>query len=203
MLKIDVGCGATTRPGFLGMDVAGTPDVLCNVAVDPWPFDDASADHIYSSHCLEHIEHKFLMHVFKEMSRVAADGALIEIWHPHAFHSDAFVLGHVNYLSEAIYDHLGCTYRAFWKDVLATQWVLEEIRYSVESFVLEDIKSAGMEIEFAVCYLRDVIKEFGIFFRVDRTETQGPCNYQRFVCNFPERTTTIMRLSDGPRKEAL
>jgi tetratricopeptide (TPR) repeat protein len=135
------------------------------------------------------------------MTRVAANDALIELWHPHAFHSDAFVFGHINRLSETLYDHLGCTFRSSWKDYLGAQWILQEIWYRVEPFVLEDIKNEGIEIDFAVCYLRDIIKEIGVFIRVDRTGSTGPGNYGRFVCH--DRVHTSMRLSDGPRGEAL
>jgi hypothetical protein len=198
MLKVDIGCGAAKRAGFIGVDIGGNPDLVCDVAVEPLPFDDLSADHIYSSHTLEHINNINLPHVFKEMTRITAADGLIEIWHPHVFHSDAYLFGHVNYLSEAIYDHLGCTHRSFWKGFLGAQWVLEEIRYRVEAFVLEDIRSMGMEVEFALCYLRDVIKELGIFIRVDRTGEPRPDKFSRFVCS--DRKSPIIRLSDGPRR---
>jgi SAM-dependent methyltransferase len=201
MLKLDIGCGAAKRSEFIGVDFTGNPDILCNVAIERLPFEDSSVDHIYSSHCLEHIEQNHLLHLFQEMTRVAADDALIELWHPSAFHSETFVFGHVSYLSEAIYDHLGCTYRSFWKDWLGAQWVLREIRYNVEPFVLEDLKVAGIEVDFAVCYMHDVFKEMGIFIQVHRNGSSKPNNYCRFVCN--DRDRTIMQLSSGPRRQAL
>jgi predicted SAM-dependent methyltransferase len=128
MLKLDIGCGGSKRPEFIGVDVAGHPDVVCDIARERLPFDDASADHVYSGHCIEHIDKNDLLHVFQEMTRVCADGGLLEIWHSHAAHSDAFVLGHLNYLSEALYDHLGCSQRNFWKPFLGGAWILEQIR---------------------------------------------------------------------------
>ena len=70
------------------------------------------------------------------MIRVCADGGLLEIWHPHAAHSDAFVLGYISYLSERIYDHVGCSQRDFLKTFSGRrggrQWILEEICYDVD-----------------------------------------------------------------------
>jgi Methyltransferase domain len=199
MLKIDIGCGAAKRPGFIGVDVMGEPDVLCDISSERLPFEDLSADHIFSAHCLEHIAHSSLYHVFKEITRIAANDALIEIWHPHASHSDAFVLGHVNCLSEALYAGL----RQYWSDYLGAQWILQEIRYSIEPHVLEDIKNARMGIDFAVCYLREIIKEIGIFARIDRTGSTKAENYSRFVCQCYDREHTITQLSDGPRLTAV
>src|SRR5215216_4243908 len=138
MLQIDIGCGADKRPNFVGVDITGQPDLLCDISQERLPFDDSSADHVYSSHCLEHIAHNRLGHVFQEMTRVCSDGGLIEIWHPHVSHSDACVLGHITHLSEAIYDHLGCTWRSAWKPTFGgAQWILREVRYGVDRHVLD------------------------------------------------------------------
>lgn len=204
MLKLDIGCGSAKRPQFIGIDFFGQPDILCDIARERLPFHDASADHIYSAHCLEHIEQRNLLHVFQEMTRVCTDRGLIEIWHPHASHSEAFVLGHINYLSEAVYDHLGCSQRAFWSVYFGgAQWILQEVRYGVDAFVLEDIGSAGVDVDFAVSYLREVVREIGIFVRVDRSGEPGPLSYSRSVCATWNRQDTIMRLSDGPRQTPL
>jgi predicted SAM-dependent methyltransferase len=203
MLKLDIGCGSLTRKDFIGVDIVGQPDVLCDIAHQRLPFEDLSVEHIYSSHCIEHIEHNHLAHVFQEITRVSADGGLIEIWHPHASHSDAFVLGHINYLSEALYDHLGCTYRAFWKDCFGAEWVLQEIGYSVDSFVLEDIEHSGMEIDFAISYLREVIRELGVFVRINRSEPVQELTYRRSVYKTGDRQHAILELSHGPRRQAL
>jgi hypothetical protein len=199
MLKIDLGCGLAKRPGFTGVDFAGEPDVLCDIATNPLPFADLSVDHIFSSHCLEHISIDSLPHVFKEITRIAADNALVEIWHPHPSHSDSFILGHVSHLSEAIY--LG--FRHYWTNFLGAQWIIQEIRYGIESHVQDDMKLAGIGIDFAICYLREIIKEIGIFARIDRTGAAPHENYTRFVCRCYDREHTIMQLSNGPRRTAL
>jgi hypothetical protein len=204
MLKLDIGCGSAKRPQFIGIDVSGNPDVLCDVAVNNLPFDDLSVIHVHSSHCFEHITQQSLIHVFQEVTRVSANDGLLEFWHPHAFHGDAFVFGHINYLTEALYSHLGCLYRSGWKATLGAQWVIQEIRYGVEPFVIEDMKRAGIGLDFAVSYMHDVVKEMGVFIRVDRTDSSvQPNNYSRFVCSFGERAHKITQLSDGPRLTSL
>src|SRR5262249_36274695 len=109
------------------------------------------------------------------------------------------VLGHFNLLSEELYVGL----RHYWSDYLGARWIIQEIRYSIEPHVLEDIKNAGVGIDFAVSYLREIIKEIGIFARIDRTGSTRPKNYSRFVCRSYDREHTITQLSDGPRSTAL
>jgi hypothetical protein len=179
-------------------------DVLCDISSDRLPFDDLSVDHVYSAHSIEHIAQDRLLHVFQEMTRVSAHGGLIELWHPHVSHSDAFVFGHINYLSEALYDHLGCSHRAFWAQGFGgAQWILEEVRYGIDQFVLEDVQEAGIDIDFAVSYFREIIKELGAFIRVDRSGVPGPSQYRRSVCVMWNRTDTIRQLTDGPRRRSL
>jgi len=202
MLKIDLGCGPTKRPDFVGVDSSWDTDVRCDIASERLPFDDKSVEHIFSSHCLEHIPHNNLYHVLQEISRVAADDALIEIWHPYAFHGDAFVLGHLNYLSEELYAGL----HFYWRDYLSAAWVIQEVRYCVESHVLEDIRAAGIDEDFAVCYMHATVREIGIFMRVKRgTPTpQWPPEtdyYGRSVCL--DREHPILQLANGPRTKPL
>ncbi len=203
MLKLDIGCGPLKRSGFTGIDVTGEPDILCDVSREKLPFDDGSADHVFSSHCLEHIEYGRLLHVFSEMTRVCAQGGLIELWHPHVSHEDAYIFGHVNRLSESLYDHLGCTHRSFWKNVFGgSQWILQEIRYGVDKSVLEEMQSRNIDIDFAVSFFRNVIREMGVFIRVDRTGMSGSSHYLRSVSLPWQRADVILPLLSGPRKRS-
>jgi tetratricopeptide (TPR) repeat protein len=202
MLKIDLGCGPNKRPDFIGVDFLWDPDVRCDISSDRLPFDDMSADHIFSSHCIEHISHNDLYHVLREIARVAADDALIEIWHPHTTHGDAFVLGHVNYLSEELYAGL----HFYWREYLGAAWTMEEVRYCVAPHVLQDIKAAGIDEDFAISYMQGVAREIGVFMRVKRglPSPQWPPEtdyYRRLLC--VERDQPILRLADGPRTKPL
>lgn len=55
-LKLNIGCGDTRRPGFIGVDVRpcrGADYVL--PAWDLHPFDPETVDEVYSRHALEHL----------------------------------------------------------------------------------------------------------------------------------------------------
>jgi SAM-dependent methyltransferase len=85
-VKLDIGCGRHKRPGYIGCDFIGEPDVLMDLR-NPWPFEDNSVDTIYSHHALEHFDRDEIRPLFCEAWRVLKpDGCLIGIV-PHG-HSD-------------------------------------------------------------------------------------------------------------------
>ena len=90
-LKIDLGCGASKKPGYIGVDsvAADGVDHVINIQHDPLPFKDKSVDEIYSSHCFEHIDNFIL--TFREISRISREGALLEFWTPHAWSNEGFM----------------------------------------------------------------------------------------------------------------
>lgn len=57
IIKLDLACGQNKREGFTGVDIAGNPDIIHDLNVYPYPFDDNSVDEIYCSHYVEHIPH--------------------------------------------------------------------------------------------------------------------------------------------------
>src|SRR5262249_30324962 len=84
-----------------------------------------------------------------------------------------------------------------------SQWILQKVRYGIDPHVLEDLKSANIDIDFAISYFREVIREIGVFVRVDRNGSVGPSNYSRSITYWGGRQDIIMRLSDGPRHQPL
>ena len=56
-MKIDIGCGANKKPGYLGVDKTPGPavDFVINFEADRLPFGDDTVEAIYSSHCIEHL----------------------------------------------------------------------------------------------------------------------------------------------------
>lgn len=57
-IRIDIGCGGSKMPGFLGIDIAPYPgvDVVWNIENTPWPFlEDESVITAVASHVMEHI----------------------------------------------------------------------------------------------------------------------------------------------------
>jgi hypothetical protein len=83
MIQIDLGCGMNKQAGFIGVDrypLSGV-DVLVNLN-QTLPFRDDSADLIFASHSLEHVE--ALPAIMKELYRISKHGAQICIIAPYS-----------------------------------------------------------------------------------------------------------------------
>jgi len=59
MVKVDIACGQNKREGFIGIDIAPAKevDIVHNLNVYPWPFEDNEVDEFNCSHYIEHIKH--------------------------------------------------------------------------------------------------------------------------------------------------
>ena len=173
--KIDIGSGGFKRPGYIGVDILPPGgnnhdiDVVCDIEREKWPLADNSVSHIFSSHCLEHVDMRNLFHIYKEMTRVAADGCKIEIWNPYAFHRDATIISHTTYLTEETYYHFCCGQQAAWAVGLGGKWFLEEVRYHVDPRAIESLEDIGIPADVAINHFNNIVKEFGIFVVVDKT----------------------------------
>lgn len=64
-VQIDLGCGAYPKLGYIGNNWYGIrsqketgngPDMVCDLAVSPIPFDNSAVDEVRSSHFLEHVD---------------------------------------------------------------------------------------------------------------------------------------------------
>lgn len=74
-LRIDLGCGANKKEGFLGVDSYQFPGVdLVHDVTKPWPWEDDSVDEVYCAHLLEHLtnfDNRWeRVHFFNELYRV-------------------------------------------------------------------------------------------------------------------------------------
>jgi SAM-dependent methyltransferase len=82
-LRIDIGSGPRPRGGFYALDQLELPgiDIVAdlNQPLDGLP--DSCAEHIFSSHTLEHVER--LLPLLAEIHRIARPGGVIEIVVPH------------------------------------------------------------------------------------------------------------------------
>jgi len=60
MKKLDLACGNNKKGAdWIGVDVSKTSsvDIVHDLNIYPWPFEDNSIDEIYCSHYIEHIKH--------------------------------------------------------------------------------------------------------------------------------------------------
>lgn len=84
-MKLDLGCGPRKKEGFLGVDQYAMEgvDVVLNIGVDPWPWEDGTVEEINASHFLEHLTAAQRVHFMNEACRVMKDGAKATIITPH------------------------------------------------------------------------------------------------------------------------
>lgn len=88
---VDIGAG--TNPDFRANETA---DKLPHPGLDyqfdvraTWPFDDDSVQGLISNHCLEHLPHDDISHVFREAARVLVDDGWFEVSVPVGCDADA------------------------------------------------------------------------------------------------------------------
>jgi hypothetical protein len=89
-VKIDLGSGPNKREGFIGVDVRqfqkdgkDMVDVICNLGVDKWPWQDETVEEAYCSHMVEHLKPEERVHFVNELHRVMKKGAKAQIITPH------------------------------------------------------------------------------------------------------------------------
>ena len=82
MAVLDLGCGPDKLPGAIGMDMnpASKADVIHDLDVRPWPFEDSTFDHIRAENVLEHVVD--FIGAMEEIHRVARPDATVQIRMP-------------------------------------------------------------------------------------------------------------------------
>jgi ubiquinone/menaquinone biosynthesis C-methylase UbiE len=83
MKKLNLGCGADIKEGYINLDFMKLPgvDIVHNINQFPWPFKDNEFDLVFASHVLEHVED--LVKTMKELKRICKNNAKIIIRGPH------------------------------------------------------------------------------------------------------------------------
>lgn len=188
-IRIDLGCGNAKREGFIGLDYVELPDVdhVLDLTEDRYPFDDDTVDEVFSAHFLEHIDAP--NHVFGEIGRICRDGARIEFWTPYGFTNEAFLYGHVHFLTEEPWMHFCVSHRDAHAEMLGGRWLLHRINFVIQPHVVAEIEAQGFSLDFAVRYFKGVVHEFGVEVEF-RRDPAAPVV-------MPERTWSTERF--GPR----
>lgn len=91
-LKLDLACGLAKKPGFLGVDIAGSSDadIVFDLREVPWPWADASVGEVHCAHFFEHLTSEERLRFVHELHRVLVPGGVATIVVPHA-HSDGAI----------------------------------------------------------------------------------------------------------------
>ena len=105
-MQLNLGCGAKPMAGYVNVDMsplAGV-DVVHDLDVFPWPFDDGSADRVVAEHVFEHVANpvEFVL----ECWRVLTDGGELVIECPHWTSENAFTdPTHVRFVTDRTFDY--------------------------------------------------------------------------------------------------
>lgn len=78
-LKLELGCGQNVSEGFIGVDLVEgeNVDIVHDLNVFPWPFEDDSVIHIRAYHIFEHL--KDTIRVMNECYRILKPGGILEL----------------------------------------------------------------------------------------------------------------------------
>ena len=91
-MKLNLGCGSVILKDFVNVDKFDfyKPNIVHDLEVFPYPFQDNSVDEIILSHVLEHIGQipDVFNKIIKELYRICRNGSLINIIVPHPRHDD-------------------------------------------------------------------------------------------------------------------
>ncbi len=99
VIKLDLGCGKTRQPDFIGIDnnMYADPDIVASLDSYPLPIKDSSVDEIYCNHVLEHLEDPIAF--IKEVHRICKAGAVVNLIVPH------FTRGYSSFVHKHGFDH--------------------------------------------------------------------------------------------------
>lgn len=133
-LRVNLGCGAKPKPGFLGVDLGEhtAADVRMDVLAYLASLPDRSVAEVYSRHMLEHLDPPALRTLIEQLDRVLMPGGAMQIIVPHFsnpyFHSDpthrqAFGVHSFSYLCET-----SCLHRKVPAYASVKGWHLAAVR---------------------------------------------------------------------------
>src|SRR5262249_54132179 len=165
--RLDIGCGSAKKDGYFGLDMDPEvkPDLLLDVASDPWPFRNDCIEYIYSNHAFEHISGPDYKQVRREMMRVCKHEAQVEIWTPYGLSRDAFINGHRMMLNENQWKHFCYEHDRVWfRGAGYLLW--EESEYNLNEGVLEELRAMNINFKFGLARMFDIAKEWCVRLQV-------------------------------------
>lgn len=169
LLKIDIGCGKNKKEGFKGMDqyVMDGVDIVHDIRITPWPFEDSSVDEVHCSHFLEHLDNLERVAFLNELYRVMKVGAKALIITPHWASNRAYgdFTHKGNPVSEMMYYYISkewrktqaphtdiefnkdgytCDFEAGWGYSFGPELALRDTNY--QQFALANYKEAAQDL---------------------------------------------------------
>ena len=112
-MKINIGSGNKPIEGYEGVDIKDYGQEYVFDIEEEWEIESNSVDEIYSSHCLEHVQH--INFVMSEMYRICKPDTVLRIKVPYFKSEGAFRdPGHVRFFTEYTFYYFN---KAFAKQV--------------------------------------------------------------------------------------
>lgn len=89
-MRLNLGSGTQTLPGYCNVDLVALPgvDVVHDLDLYPWPFDDTEVKEIIAQDVFEHVDDP--VGFMTECHRVLETGGTLLIKSPHWLHQDAY-----------------------------------------------------------------------------------------------------------------
>ena len=91
-MKLNLGCGSKILEGYTNVDKFDyyKPDIVHDLEITPYPFEENSIDEIILNHVLEHIgqDPNIFNNIIKELYRICKNKTVIHIRVPHPRHDD-------------------------------------------------------------------------------------------------------------------
>lgn len=106
MIRINLGCGSDRMAEFVNVDVSPNvgADVVHDLDVGPWPFDDGAAELLIAQDVFEHVREPLLF--MRESHRILAVGGAMLLKVPHWMHQDAYTdPTHRRFCTEYTFDY--------------------------------------------------------------------------------------------------
>jgi SAM-dependent methyltransferase len=104
---LDIGCGVNKTPGATGMDInpRTDADVIHDLDLLPYPFEDSQFDEVIGRHVIEHVRDPLA--VMCELHRITKPGGIVKLVAPHWTNPDwATDLTHRNHLNSYSFRNL-------------------------------------------------------------------------------------------------
>lgn len=189
-MKLNLGCGHNKFAGCVNVDAFQecNPDVVFNVEVTPWIWDDSSVDAVIFNHSLEHMgqQSSVFLGIMKELYRVCKNNAVIEINVPHPRH-DNFISDptHVRIITPALFALFDKKNNDEWKlkgfpnspfaHYLGVDFVTTDVEVVIAdpySQMFSDGKISGEELEIMAREKNNILSEYRIKLSVRKPENQ-------------------------------
>lgn len=112
MIKLNLGAGSDILNGYINHDICTLPgiDIVHNLNVYPWPFDDSSCSEVKIYDVLEHLDD--FMRAMEELHRILMPGGIIKLQVPYYLSWSAYAdPTHKKYFHELtfrFFDPLSC-----------------------------------------------------------------------------------------------